>query len=269
MNKVDVLLIIPPFHMRNGGGSFFPLGTGYIISSLENAGYSWTVINCTEFIQSFYKEDLEKLEDILVERLCAFSPMVIGIGPCVTTQLRALKRISRICRKAFANIPMFAGGPFASIKGQEWVFNEVLGIDYLVKGDGELAILDVIQTIKEGRDICDCSSVSYANHSSVNVVDKLDALPFPLRNLTNLDTYSIRRKNLSGHQAPMVASRGCPYSCVYCVSGNMKKNSVPFRRRSNNNIIQEMKQLKEEYEINDIVFMMIVSFQIYTSLARI
>lgn len=254
MKNVDILLIIPPFHMRNGGGSFFPLGTGYIISSLEKLGYSWAIVNCTEFIQSYYEEDLVKLETILCEKLSSFSPLVVGIGPCVTTQLRALKKISSVCAKVFADIPVFAGGPFASIEGQEWVFNEVLGINYLVKGDGELAIPDVIQAIKKGGDICHSLCVSYAEHSQVNVVEDLDALEFPFRDLAKDGTYSIRRKSMSGHQASMIASRGCPYSCVYCVSGNMKSNQVPFRRRSNDNIIQEMRKLKEEHGISDIVF---------------
>lgn len=254
MNNVDILLIIPPFHMRNGGGSFFPLGTSYIISSLEKSGYSWAIINCTEFIHSYYEEDLSKLETVLYEKLSSFSPLVVGIGPCVTTQLRALKKISLVCDKVFTNIPVFAGGPFASIEGQEWVFNEVLGIHYLIKGDGELAIPDVIQTIKESGDICHSSCVSYAEYSRINVVEDLDSLEFPFRNFSKDGIYSIRRKSLSGHQASMIASRGCPYSCTYCVSGNMKSSHVPFRRRSNANIIEEMRILKNEHGISDIVF---------------
>lgn len=254
MSSVDILLIIPPFHMRNGGGSFFPLGTSYIISSLEKMGYSWKIINCTEFIHSYYEEDLARLETILYEKLKTFSPLVVGIGPCVTTQLRALKKISLVCHTVFPNVPILAGGPFATIEGQEWVFNEVLGINYLVKGDGELAIPDAIRAIKKGGDICHSLCVSYAEHSQVNVVEDLDALEFPFRDYAKDGTYSIRRKSMSGHQASMIASRGCPYSCAYCVSGNMKSNQVPFRRRSNNNIIQEMRKLKEEHGISDIVF---------------
>ena len=254
MNNVDILFIIPPFHMRNGGGSFFPLGTGYIISSLEKRGYSWAIINCTEYIHSYYEEDLAKLEIILYEKLSSFSPLVVGIGPCVTTQLRALKKISLVCGKVFTNIPIFAGGPFTSIEGQEWVFNEVLGIKYLVKGDGEFAIPDVIQTIKESGDIRNSLCVSYGKNSKINVVKNLDVLEFPFRDFVKEDTYSIRRKSLSGRQTSMIASRGCPYSCSYCVSGNMKSNQVPFRRRSNDNIIQEMRKLKDEHGISDVVF---------------
>lgn len=253
MKKVDVLLIIPPFHMRNGGGSFFPLGTGYIVSAINKMGYSWDVINCTKIINSYYEEDLSKLEMVLYEELGKISPLVIGIGPCVTPQLKALKRISAICKRVHCNIPVFAGGPFASIEGQEGVFREILGIEYLIKGDGEQAIPNVIQAIKEGKDIQYSECVTYAENVHINVIKNLDLLDFPYRELGE-ESYSLRRKSINGHQASMIASRGCPYACTYCVSGNMKSSLVPFRRRTDENIIKEMQMLNRKYAIEDIVF---------------
>lgn len=153
MSKVDIVLIIPPFHMRNGGGSFFPLGTSYIISALEKADYSYEVVNCTEFISSYYKEDLTKLESDLEEKLNEYAPLVVGIGPCITTQVKALGVIASITKKVYGDIPVFAGGPFASIDGQEWFFYDMLGINYIVKGDGEEAVPDVVWAIKREGDI--------------------------------------------------------------------------------------------------------------------
>lgn len=127
--KVDLLLINPPFHMRNGSGKFFPLGLRYIISSVEQNGYSWAVIDCTEIIQSYRDDDLNKLSRELKRLLTGYDPLTIGIGPTITSQLRALKIISSACRDVFENTPIFAGGPFASIKNQEWFFFEELKIE--------------------------------------------------------------------------------------------------------------------------------------------
>lgn len=254
MSKVDIVLIIPPFHMRNGGGSFFPLGTSYIISALEKADYSYEVVNCTEFISSYYKEDLTKLESDLEEKLNEYAPLVVGIGPCITTQVKALGVIASITKKVYGDIPVFAGGPFASIDGQEWFFYDMLGINYIVKGDGEEAVPDVVRAIKREGDIRKSKCVSYSGYSYVNAVKDINVLAFPHRDFTVESTYSVRRKSMNGNQAVMIASRGCPYACSYCVSGNMKKSKVPFRRRSNENIVEEMQELKEMYGIGDIVF---------------
>ncbi|MBQ8763254.1 MAG: B12-binding domain-containing radical SAM protein [Clostridia bacterium] len=252
--NVDILLIIPPFHIRNGGGAFFPLGLGYIISELDLAGYSWEVINCTEFIETFFKSDLEKLSNELKKSLLKYNPSVIGIGPCITTQVRALKIISDVCNNLFPNVPIFAGGPLASIENQEWFFHEELGIKYIIKGDGEKAVVDAVQTIKEGKKISDSKFVSYEGYSYVNYIEDINNIAFPYRSFDRNNRFSIRRSKGKKLQAAMIASRGCPYSCNYCVSGNLKYNNISYRRRDIRNIIDEMQKLNEEFGVDDIVF---------------
>ena len=252
--NIDILFIIPPFHMRNGGGSFFPLGLGYIISQVNLLGYSWDVVNCTEQIQSFFTEDFEKLSISLTEILSSYNPTVIGIGPCITTQLRALKVISKICKEVFPNTPVFAGGPLPSIENQEWVFYDHLGIDYLIKGDGELAVVDAIHTLKGGKPLSSCKYVSRREYSYTNFIDNINEMPFPYRPFSKKEKFSIRRSFDSTVQAAMITSRGCPYSCSYCVSGNLKHNNIHYRKRSTENILNEIAELYKNHGVNDIVF---------------
>lgn len=252
--NVDILFVIPPFHMRNGGGSFFPLGLGYIISEVDLLGYSWDVVNCTEQIQSFFTEDLKKLAISLKEILSSYNPTVVGIGPCITTQLRALEIISETCRDVFQNTPVFAGGPLPSIENQDWVFYDQLGIDYLIKGDGELAVIDVIRTLKDGKDLSDCKYVSRRGYSYTNFIDDINEIHFPYRPFSKKEKFSIRRSFDSTVQAAMIASRGCPYSCSYCVSGNLKHNNIKYRKRSIENILDEIVDLCNNHGVNDIIF---------------
>ena len=252
--NVDILFIIPPFHMRNGGGSFFPLGLGYIISEVDLCGYSWDVVNCTEQIQSFFTEDLEKLSENLKQVLSNYNPTVIGIGPCITTQLRALEVVSKTCKEVLPNTPVFAGGPFPSIENQEWVFYDYLGIDYLIKGDGELAVVDAIRVLKDGQDMSNSQYVSHRGYSYTNFIDNINEIPFPYRPFSKKEKFSIRRSLGSTVQAAMITSRGCPYSCSYCVSGNLKHNNIKYRKRSISNILDEMTELCNNYGVNDIVF---------------
>ena len=257
MDSVDVLFIIPPFHRRNGGGKIFPMGIGYLISSVESKGYSWGVINCTAMIESCYDDDLKVFDKMLRESLKEWNPLLIGVGPCITTQLKAIKVISNVCQNVLPQVPIYAGGPFASIVGQEEIFYNYLKIPYLIKGDGEEAIIDVISTIKAGGNIKQSKCISYSNHSIMNIVMNLDTIPFPYRNEDKADEFSLRRKNAMNSNKkimPMIASRGCPYGCNYCVSGNMKKSQVPFRKRSYQNVVLEMKYIKREYNIDGIVF---------------
>lgn len=254
MKRVDILFIIPPFHMRNGGGDIFPLGIGYIIASINKSYHTWGIINCEEYITSFYEEDLVRLRNILPNKMKSYSPRVIGIGPCITVQIKALKIIADACMTTFPGTPVFAGGPFATINGQDRVFFDIIGIDYLIKGDGELAVSCLIDDIKEGKTIESCESISFKGRSIINYISDINALPFPFRLISHSGIFSERRKEAGKHQFAMIASRGCPYQCRYCVSGNMKDNGVEFRRRSIENIIEEMVFLRDTYAASSIVF---------------
>lgn len=253
MDKVDLLLINPPFHTRNGSGALFPLGLGYIISSVINHGYSWRVIDCTKTIYSFYPEDLKEFSETLSAELQAYNPVMIGIGPCITTQLKALKIITHCCKKIFPSTPIVAGGPLVSINGQEWLFFEELGLDYIIKGDGEEAIPGALAAIKQTGTIANCPQVSRVDYNYVNIIDNIDSIPFPYRELNKDDKFSIRRTSTEKllSQCAMITSRGCPYACNYCVSGNLFQK---VRKRSANSIIDEMEHLHNEYGIEDIVF---------------
>ena len=250
--KTDILFIIPPYHKRNGSGSMFPLGVSSIIACLEKQQLTYEIIDCTQVIESLGGKELEKLGGYLDCVLLTYEPLVVGIGPCVTPGAKGLEVIARCCRTAFDVDIVFAGGPFASLPTQDWFFYDHLRLKYLIKGDGEEAVCDAVRTVKNGGSLCNCKCVSHREHSQVNIVQDLDALPFPKR--INMDKYifSDRRKSKNGGKtAHLVASRGCPYRCSYCVSGNMK---TPFRRRSARSIVSELKQLSVEHGVTDIVF---------------
>ncbi len=255
MKCVDLLLINPPFHTRNGGGNFFPLGLGYIISSVVAHEFTWDLIDCTKMVHSFYQDDLCKFEDELLTEMQKFTPLLIGVGPCITSQLRTLKIISNLCRSIFPKVPILAGGPLASIEGQEWLFYDELGIDFIIKGDGELAIPDAIREIKDTGSLENCMAISKQGYSFINEIKDINSILFPYRGLYKEDVFSSRRSdpNLKKKQAAMITSRGCPYACNYCVSGNLKTNKT-VRRRSASNIVQEMEELNRYYGIDDVVF---------------
>lgn len=101
-----------------------------------------------------------KLQNLLE----TYDPVLVGIGPCITTQLRALQIIARCCLTIYGDDRVYAGGPLASIDGQEWLFFELLRIRYIVKGDGEEAICQMIRCLKNGGSLAQCNYVSRSGY---------------------------------------------------------------------------------------------------------
>ena len=240
--------------MRRGSGNFLPLGLGYIISATEVNGFTVDVVNCASFINSFHPDDFEILDVCLRSALSDYSPLLIGVGPCITTQLKALMVISKTCKDMFPNTAIVCGGPLATMHDQEWVFFEMLGVDYIIKGDGEEAITNLLATLKSGKRAIDCDNVSYLGHTIVNEIADINNIRFPSRTIANDMQISLRRQDKTKEQItfPMITSRGCMYRCAYCVSGSLPYCN--FRKRNYGNIINEMKRLKEEFGATDVIF---------------
>lgn len=252
MENVDLLLINPPFHRRNGSGAIFPLGLGYILSAVDENRFTSAIIDCSQIITTYVNEDLHKLEKFLEIKLNNYNPVLVGIGPCITTQVKALKIISDCCKKCFGTERIYAGGPLASIDGQEWFFFEFLGLKYIVKGDGENATVEMLRTIKAGDKLSKCECVTNKTSFYINEIEDIDALSFPQRPFISESIISTRRADTGSVTVSMITSRGCLYNCKYCVSGNMHYKK--FRKRSVENIIDEMQYLKETYGVTDIIF---------------
>ncbi|WMC93501.1 B12-binding domain-containing radical SAM protein [Kineothrix sp. MB12-C1] len=254
MEKIDLLLINPPFHQRSGSGSIFPLGLGYIISAAQKNGYICKVIDCTKIISSFFEEDLKKLKTELNKELKEYMPLLVGIGPCITTQIKALKIITDCCKDNFDIDRIFAGGPLASIDNQEWFFFEYLGLNNIIKGDGEEAIVEAICNLKSGRSITVSNKITTKENIYFNEIENIDSLAFPERVSLAENIISRRRCKEDSDKitASMITSRGCLYKCKYCVSGNMKYKN--FRKRSVKSIVDEMVYLETKLYVDDIIF---------------
>lgn len=252
MKKTDLLFVIPPYHRRNGSGSLFPLGIGAIMACLEERGITFEYIDCTQIVQTLWPDDLKELERKLSFELKHYNPLLVGIGPCVTPGIRALEVVARCCIREYGKERVFAGGPFTSLQSQEWVFYERLELKYLIKGEGELAVCEAVETMKTAQCLSACAAVSIPGRSKINTIENINDMPFPKRVQLDRDEFSNRRRlKDNGKMAHIVASRGCPYQCDYCVSGNLR---IPFRKRSADNIAAEMKMLSEVHGVTDVTF---------------
>jgi anaerobic magnesium-protoporphyrin IX monomethyl ester cyclase len=81
-------------------------------------------------------------------------------------------------------------------------------------------------------------------------IKDLDSLPFPARHLLPMDKYTILgKKSTIGN---IISSRGCPFYCTFCESSLLFGRM--FRARSPKNVVDEMKQLINEYHPKTIEF---------------
>ncbi len=80
----------------------------------------------------------------------------------------------------------------------------------------------------------------------------IDALPFPNRHKIDLEKYLTVWKTAHGHNAVSISTqRGCPYTCKWCSTAVYGQS---YRRRSAENVVDEIVFLQKNYDFDLIWF---------------
>lgn len=133
------------------------------------------------------------------------------------------------------------------------------GADFVISGEGEQTLLEAAQAIlSDEKDFSSIEGLRYLtddkeqrNKPRTNRKD-LDELPLPAWDLVEMDEYRNRWIESSGYfSLNMGTTRGCPFKCNWCakpIYGNR------YNSRSPENVVEELKLLKENYAFDHIWF---------------
>ena len=153
--------------------------------------------------------------------------------------------------------PFYVIGGFGPTPAPKY-FLKKLQADTLVMGEGENTIIDLLNHIKEGKDLKGVLGIAYRIGNKIRVnpsrplIEDVDSIPMPAYHLFNITHYRLlRMPNCSRTDfiMPLLSGRGCTFTCNFCY--RMDKG---FRGRSNEAIIEEMRYLKENFGITYIAF---------------
>lgn len=149
-------------------------------------------------------------------------------------------RLASAAKKAFGTRLIFAGQhPMAEPE-------EVLQTaDYVCMGEYEYAALELIQE-KDPQQIAGV----YPNERN-DLLD-IDSLPFPEdEDIKRIDYHE---PNCRYRQIQMYASRGCPRRCNFCAAATLYYDELNWRSRNVDDVVKEIRQLKEKYPEMEGVF---------------
>jgi anaerobic magnesium-protoporphyrin IX monomethyl ester cyclase len=160
---------------------------------------------------------------------------LVGISTITPTAPRAYAIADRIREMG---IPVIMGGPHVT-----YLAEEALGhADFVIRGEGERALAELINAWQAGGDYSRISNLSYKkgdwiiHNPKQPPADNLDSLPFPDLSLLKRDHPKKGRRST----VPVLTSRGCPFDCSFCsVTGMFGKK---YRFRSTENILDELRQ---------------------------
>ncbi|RZN40385.1 MAG: radical SAM protein [Methanophagales archaeon ANME-1-THS] len=217
-----------------------PLGLAYLASVLRGE-HDVEILDALALNHSL--ADLRR-------RLEASMPDVVGITSVTSTIYNAYA-VARVAKEVNENCIVVVGGPHATFMARQ-ILEECPFVDVVVKGEGERAMKLLVEALSEGRSIEDIKGIAFrrndviAETEPMPLIENLDALPFPSRDLLPNEKYRAGRTVYT----TMMTSRGCPFTCIFCSSARIFGNK--WRGRSPENVVAEIKEVIETYRIKTI-----------------
>jgi len=172
-----------------------------------------------EILDGFFDSDEKILERVSNSDYVGFSG--------TTPQVSHIKKLSKLVKKEFPSIKTIAGGYGPSL--QPFKFLNDSSIDYLVVGEGEQSMLDIIN-----------GNATQKLVSNIPISD-VDSIPNPDRDSIDLERYiAIAEKDEGRRVTSIMTERGCAFGCTFCAEGefgtiwrkaDLKNNELKYDTR--------------------------------------
>ncbi len=191
-----------------------PMGISYIAGILEHNGKEVQLLDL--LVSKYSKGKISrKLEE--------YQPDIVGVTS-VTMNYPIASDILKHCKSVDKDIITVIGGPHVTFSAVE-TLSEAPWIDIVVRGEGERTMLDIVS----GKKLEDIEGIAFrADGVRVTaeraLIENLDGLPLPARHLFPLSRYHA----LDVH-ASIIAGRGCPFNCIFCVGSRMGGRRARYR----------------------------------------
>jgi len=218
------------------------------------------------YLASYLKKYLPEItislafdNDNLADKINSFHPDIVGFSAMTPTFSRQIAK-AKLVKNKF-NLPLIIGGVHVSLVPTSlptW-------FDIGIIGEGEETLRRVLIYYKENNKLQNpnINGLVYWNGGQLvktgppQLVEPIDKIPFPDWNFLQIGPSG------PGH---IMTSRGCPYHCRFCESGNFWKK---YRAHSAEYIVDEIKTIYGLYHRKELIIMDDLFFLNQTRLEQI
>jgi radical SAM superfamily enzyme YgiQ (UPF0313 family) len=244
-------------NIGTGEAPHFVNGVAALSAYVKQEGHRTELLFLNEFPT---KEQLQ-------HRIDKTSPDLIGFSTG-SNQWQYVQKLAQIIKSLYPsrgvqlNAPtaptIICGGPHPTLAPE--IVIAAPGIDMLCVGEGEGALLDVLQAMGTGSSFTEIPNLWVKQDGKIfrneprPLIQDLDTLPFPDREIFDY-SYLLKRYPLTA--TLLMSGRGCPYRCPYCINHALARlyrgKGTYTRLRSPKRVCDEIEYLHRNWGVDDIL----------------
>ena len=244
-----------------------PIGIAYVASVLEKANYKVNVIDAigADLLNIVRSEcgtyNMQGLNNKSIINKIIPETKYFGISLMFSQEWVPHKKLIKEIKNSYPEIIIIAGGEHPTAL-TEFVLRDCPEIDYVIKGEGEYVMLELISNLSRGIVNVEIPGVSFINHKNEFMdgglskrISHIDEIPRPAWNLFNIEPYFSGNWTMGismGRNMPILGTRGCPYQCTFCSNPTMW--TTRYSMRNVDLVVDEIQWLISEYRIDTIEF---------------
>lgn len=252
-SDTSILLVIPRYRVTTSKNYnyMFPLGLGYISSTLKQAGYSVDCLNLNHYDGLIVSLINNALDTKKYDFVCTGGNALM---------YSAIETIINSARKHESSPRIVLGGPI--ITSEPDLVYKALNPDFAVLGEGEETIIELLECLEQNKSLDEVKGIGYRGadgnvvfNARRDPVRDINALPIPdyegfgfpeqIENMHTNWEYFYNEFDFPRFYM-LLGSRGCPFKCTFCY------HDAAYRARTIDNIMEEVELMVNRYRINSL-----------------
>ena len=268
MKSYDVIFIHPPRVLKRDYGKnakiargsyiFIPMGLFAITDYLERNGFSVNMINYP--LEQYLNRNWD-----LSDHLRSISFKVCAIDLHWIHNAHGAIEVAKIVKSVNPNAKVILGGYSASYFHDQ-ILKYYKVIDGIIRGDGEIPLLNYVERILKGQSLDSVPNLSYrdtSNHLKINsltyVAKNIDEFNFTNTSiLHNAKSYFEDSRKIMGISFNLPIGRGCPFNCPFCAGGQRTQQNISGREcvilRSPEKVVEDISIIVAKYKVSSVFF---------------
>jgi anaerobic magnesium-protoporphyrin IX monomethyl ester cyclase len=233
----------------------FPVGLGYIATSIKRAGFIFDLLDI----------DAHRYSDVQIKDFIHKKKYDVVCMGCIVSGYKTIKFLSSVIKAYHPSSQIIVGNSVAT-SIPETLLSKTEA-DIAVMGEGDITIVDLLKAIAEKRPLEEVSGICFKMNGKLiqtksrPMIKDISTVPFIDFSIFDVEVYIEGSRNNVPEPLPMPrekirglptnTARGCIADCTFCYH---VFKGMPYRFRNADSIVSEIKSMIEQYGLNYLFF---------------